>query len=168
MARQVRLVDTGEMSTSDVSFRAPNKKYFSSEDAYNKWQSNNEYRKKCIDKMYEIMGYKDKMILPTFFFKKLEELRGVGYEAVYNTMISQANVIGWALKNKNFGGETAKAMYIMAIINNNVMDEYKKIVRQKREQKTHADQFQFFIDEYPVENKAQPTTNISRWLEDED
>ena len=166
MARQVRLVDTGEMSTSDVSFRAPNKKYFSSEDAYNKWQSNNEYRNKCIDKMFEIMGYKEKMVLPTYFFKKLEELRGVGYEAVYNTMISQANVIGWALKNKNFGGETAKVMYIMAIINNNVMDEYKKIVRQKREQKTQD--FQFFIDEYPIENKAQPATNISRWLEDED
>ena len=166
MGRQVKLVDTGEMSNSDISFRAPNKKYFSSEEAYIKWNTNKEYRNKCTDKMFEIMGYKPKMILPTYFFKKLKEFEGIGYEAVYNTMVSQAKSIDWALKNKDFCSETAKVMYIMAIINNNVMDEYKKIIKKQRENKIYTDII--IIDEFPLESRVQSATNISKWLEDED
>ena len=172
MSRQVKLVDTGEMSTNDVAFRAPNKKYFSSEEAYIKWNTNKEYRNKCIDKMFEIMNYKPGMILPTYFFKKLKDYEGVGYEALYNTMIAQTKSIQWALANKSFNGETAKVMYIMAILNNNVMDEYKKIVKAQKYNKglglkTEA----IYIDEFAFVDNVKSnttTTNISKWLEDED
>lgn len=167
MGRQVKLVDTGEMSNSDISFRAPNKKYFSSEEAYIKWNTNKEYRNKCIDKMFEIMDYKPNMILPTYFFKKLKDFEGVGYEAAYNTMISQAKSMEWALKNKDFGSETAKVMYIMAIINNNVMDEYKKIVKERR--KNNGVKAEIInIEDISLRHKKQSVTNISKWLEDED
>lgn len=170
MGRQVKLVDTGEMSNSDISFRAPNKKYFSSEEAYIKWKTNIEYKNKCIDKMFEVMGYKPNMILPTYFFKLLKNKKyeeGVGYEAVYNTMISQAKSIEWALKNKDFGSEVAKVMYIMAIIDNNIMDEYKKIVKERRKNSGLKAEI-INIEDINLKNKKQSATNISKWLEDED
>lgn len=171
MSRQVKLVDTGEMSTNDVAFRAPNKKYFSSEEAYIKWNTNKEYKNKCIDKMFEIMNYKPKMVLPTYFFKKLnDDYEGVGYEALYNTMISQTKAIQWALANKSFTGETAKVMYVMAILKNNVMDEYKKIVKAQRCNKGLKSEV-VCIDELAFVDNVKSnttTTNISKWLEDED
>ena len=170
MSRQVKLVDTGEMSTNDVAFRAPNKKYFSSEEAYIKWNTNKEYRNKCIDKMFEIMSYKPGMILPTYFFRKLKDYEGVGYEALYNTMIAQTKAIQWALANKSFNGETAKVMYIMAILNNNVMDEYKKIVKAQKCHKGLKSEV-VCIDELAFVDNVKSnttTTNISKWLEDED
>jgi hypothetical protein len=168
MSRQVKLVDTGEMSTNDVAFRAPNKKYFSSEEAYIKWKTNVEYKNKCIDKMFEIMGYNPKMVLPTYFFKLLKKYEdGVGYEAVYNTMVSQTKSIVWALQNKNFGSETAKVLYIMAIIDNNVMDEYKKFVKEKRENNGLKTEI-INIEDINLQTKKQSVTNISKWLEDED
>lgn len=171
MSRQVKLVDTGEMSTNDVAFRAPNKKYFSSEAAYIKWNTNKEYRNKCIDKMFEIMSYKPGMILPTYFFKKLKDYEYLGYEALYNTMISQTKSIQWALTNKSFNGETAKVMYIMAILHNNVMDEYKKIVKAQKYKSTGAKADIIFFDEFVQPDgslKQNQATNISKWLEDED
>ena len=174
MSRQVKLVDTGEMSTNDVAFRAPNKKYFSSEEAYIKWNTNKVYRNKCIDKMFEIMGYKQGMILPTYFYKKLKDFEGVGFEALFNTMNSQAKVIQWALTNKNFNGEIAKVMYIMAILNNNVMDEYKKIVKSQKYKATELKGLKadiIYFDEFmqPSQPSQQnQVTNISKWLEDDD
>ena len=134
---------------------------------YKQWEENKTYRLKCIDKMYEIMGYKPKMILPTYFFKKLKDFEGVGYLALYNTMITQSKSIDWALKNKDFGSETAKVMYIVAILNNNVMDEYKKIVKEKREanRKINTIMPDEFVMDLPVEQKK--SVDISRWVEDE-
>ena len=169
MARKIKCVDTGELSTSDLAYKAPNGKYYSSEANYKQWEENKTYRLKCIDKMYEIMGYKPKMILPTYFFKKLKEFEGVGYLALYNTMITQSKSIEWALKNKDFGSETAKVMYITAILNNNVMDEYKKIVAEKRANKKVdeiADEISFM--ENLVNRNDRKTKDISKWLEDED
>lgn len=169
MARKVKCVDTGEQSTSDLAYKAPNGKYYSSEANYKQWEENKTYRLKCIDKMYEIMEYKPKMILPTYFFKKLKEFEGVGYLALYNTMITQSKSIEWALKNKDFGSETAKVMYITAILNNNVMDEYKKIVKERREARWKADTLildeEVFLD-IPVEQNKK-SVDISRWVEDE-
>ena len=171
MSRQVKLVDTGEMSTNDVAFRAPNKKYFSSEEAYIKWNTNKEYKNKCIDKMFEIMGYKPRMVLPTYFFKKLnEDYEGVGYELLYNTMIAQTIAIEWSLANKIFTVETAKVMYVMAILKNNVMDEYKKIVKAQKHNKGLKSEV-VCIDEMAFVDNVKSnttTTNISKWLEDED
>lgn len=169
MARKVKCVDTGDQSTSDLAYKAPNGKYFSSEENYLKWEENKNYRLKCIDKMYDVLGYSPKMIIPTYFYKKLKEYEGVGYQALYNTMLSQDKSAQWALKNKQWTGETAKVMYLMAIYNNNVMDEYKKLVTEKREARWKADTI--ILDEevlldIPVEQNKK-SVDISRWVEDE-
>ena len=82
--------------------------------------------------MYEVLNYKNGMILPTIFYKKLSELNGVGYESVYYTFKNQSDSIEWSLRNKDFKSEASKVMYIMAIINNHVMDEYKKLERKQK------------------------------------
>lgn len=131
MARKVKLQDTQEYGMSDTAFRGDDGKYYSTESAYIKFAKNKEYRQKCIDAMFDVMGYKEKMLLPTLFYKKLQDFEGVGYEALYYTFKSQHDSIQWALKNKQFNSETSKVMYIVAILNNSVMDEYKKLQREE-------------------------------------
>lgn len=169
MARKVKCVDTGDQSTSDLAYKAPNGKYFSSEENYLKWEENKNYRLKCIDKMYEVLGYSPKMIIPTYFYKKLKEYEGVGYQALYNTMLSQDKSAHWALQNKQWTGETAKVMYLMAIYNNNVMDEYKKLVAEKRATQNNNE----IVDQLEVmtglaNRHVYKPKDISKWLEEED
>lgn len=168
MARKVKLQDTGEYSTSDIAYRGSNGKYYSSKESFEKYNKNKEYRQKCINLMFDIMGYKDNMILPTYFYKSLTKFEGVGYEALYNTMIRQDGSVQWTLKNKYFNSETGKIMYVMAIYNNNIMDEYKKIVADERAKK-HISAKNEEIAEVSTEIKTdrkQETKNISKFLED--
>lgn len=165
MARKVKLRDTGEESTSDIAYKAEDGKYYSSEYAYKKMFENKEYRKKCIDLIYEVLGYKESMIVPTFFYKSLQKFEGVGYEALYNTMLDQNDKVQWALKNKDFNGETAKVMYIMAIYNNNVMDTYKKMIADKK-LKEIIDKKDTVVEISENVCRKQETKNISRFLED--
>lgn len=171
MARKVKCIDTGEYSTSDVAFQAPNKKYFSNKRAYEMWEKNKEYRQKCISRMYNIMGYSPQMIIPTFFYKKLKDFEGVGYEALYNTMLSQTDAIQWALNNKQFTGESSKVMYITAILDNHIMDEYKKLIKQQKEQEKFKNSTSDYliVDEFVnVDSGIGHKKDISKWLEDED
>ena len=165
MARKVKLRDTGEDSTSDVAFKAEDGKYYSSEKAYEKISKNKYYKNKCIDLMFEVLGYKNNMIIPTFFYKSLKNFEGVGYEALYNTMISQDKSVQWALNNKTFNGEVSKVMYIMAIYNNNVMDEYKKIIENQKN-KSIMEKTNDINEMSDNINRKQETKNISRFLED--
>lgn len=103
-------------------------KYYSSEAAYKKWETNKQYRQKCIDKMYDILGYKSFMKLPTFFFRKLTEWEPYGFSVVLDCMVSNMVSIDWALKNKQFTQESAKVMYICAILENHMNDSLKKIM----------------------------------------
>ena len=116
MARKVKCQDTQEFSTSDVAYKADDGKYYSSEEAYLKIKCYIAYRFKCVEAMFSVMGYKEGMILPTIFYKKLSELKNVGFEAVYNTIKSQFDSIQWAINNKQFASEASKVIYIMAII----------------------------------------------------
>lgn len=168
MSRKIKLQDTGEFSTSDVAYKAPNKKYYSSEEAYLKMKTNAEYRQKCIDKMFDLLGYKNNMVIPTFFYKKLKEFEGIGYDVLLDTMNGKENDIYWAIKNKIFAGETAKVMYITAILNNNIMDYYKrKIAREKEEKRLNdINSNVFIVDDMNFERKKE-TKNIKRFLEDD-
>lgn len=169
MARKVKLQDTGEYSTSNIAYRGDNGKYYSSKDAFDKYNNNKEYRQKCIDLMFDVLGYKNNMIIPTYFYKSLTKFEGVGYEALYNTMIRQDKSVQWALKTKNFSGETAKVMYIMAIYNNNVMDEYKLLCSTRKTSATaNDDNCDSIIEISETINRKQESKNISKFLEDED
>lgn len=168
MGRKVKLHDTGLYGDSSVNFRAPNKKYYTTKDAYLKCEKNKKYRQMCIDKMYDLLGYKQGMIIPTYFYKKLKDYEPMGYECVYETMCSQEKSVSWAMKNKQFPNEIGRAMYVLAIIDNHVMDEYKKIVRNERLYKVDENSVVFNENvELDIENNTEKKkTDISQWLED--
>ena len=168
MARKVKFQDTGEIGMSNVGYRAANGKYYSSEAAYNKYAKNKEYREKCIALMYEVLGYSNKMIIPTYYYKTLKDFEGVGYEALYLTMKNKNPDVQWAIRNKDFNGETAKVMYIMAIYKNGVMDEYKKLIAEEKHQKIMSEKVDDISDEFSLEinNNTKKKKDISRFVED--
>lgn len=142
------------------------KKYYTSKEAYEKWSENNLYRMKCIDAMFEVMGYSKGMMIPTLFYKKLKDFESVGYEALYNTMVSQNKYVQYALQTKTFNTEVSKVMYIMAIYSNHVMDEYKMIVKKNREKKKESVEYsQMSISDFEINNRKKVNKDISKYLE---
>ena len=166
--RKVKLQDTGEYSTSDVAYHAPDKKYYSSEAAYKKVVTNNLYRKKCIDGMYELLEYKEFMKIPTYFYKRLKECEGYGYDVVYRCMQIKAKDIRWAIHNKEFNTEVGKMMYIWAILNNSMNDALKEVVAERREEekKLKDTKIEESVNvDLDIKTVKQHTVNISRFLE---
>ena len=165
--RKVKLQDTGEYSTSDIAYQAPNKKYYSSEAAYKKMMINTRYRQKCIDGMYELLGYKEFMKIPTYFYKRLKECEGYGYDVVYRCIQIKAKDIQWALNNKEFNTEVGKMMYIWAILNNSMNDALKEVVAERREEEKKNEKSEEAVNvDLDITTVKQHTVNISRFLED--
>lgn len=135
MGRQVILHDLGTKGDSDTAYKAENKKYYSSKEAYDKIKSNNERRELCITKVMDLLEYKPGMKLPTIFYKRLKDYESYGYEVLYETILQQEKNIVWALRNKEFSSETSKVMYVCAILQNNVMDCYKTMQRLKKQKR---------------------------------
>lgn len=165
MGRKVKLQDTGGFGDSAINYKAENGKYYTSENAYLIIKTNKEYRQKCIDKIAEVLDYQLGMKLPTVTFKKLNEFEVYGYDVVYETIIQQSGAIDWALQNKQFNQETAKIFYIMAIIQNNIMTEYKKKIAKNKQQDKKITTIDVEIEDIKVTSKQ--TKDISKWLEDE-
>ena len=169
MSRAVRLQDIdpkGQKSgNSDTAFRAPDKKYYSSEEAYNRIIADKSWRNKIIVHMYYIMGYSYGMVLPTVFYKKLAGLEAYGYEVVYDTIIGEESSIKWAIRNKRFQTETGKLLYIMSIIVNKINDYYKKkqhdrkALEKKQETPAVAD-----VNFEEIGRKTETTTDASSFL----
>lgn len=142
-------------------------KYYTSKEAYEKWESNKIYRQKCIDLMYEILQYKEFMKLPGFFWKKLSSWESYEYKVVYRCMQNNYKNMCWAIINKDFGSETGKVMYLSAIIENNLNDALKEInAENKLYTSAKNDDIADMID-LDVIGKKQSKKDISRFLEDE-
>ena len=164
--RKVKCRDTGEYSTSDIAYQASDKKYYSSEDGYKKYIRNIEYRKKCIDGMYALLGYESYMKIPTIFYKRLKECEGYGYDVVYKCMQMKAKEVQWALNNKQFTTEIGKVMYVWAILENHMNDALKAVVAERREQEKQTKSDESVNVDLNIKVVEQHTVNISRFLED--
>ena len=168
--RRVKLQDTGEYSTDNLAYKAPNKKYYSNQAAYEKMRRNAEYRAKCIDTIMGLLEYKSFMKLPTLFYKRLNECEGYGFDVVYRCIQMKAKDIQWAVRNKEFSSEVGKIMYIWAILNNHMNDALKEVVAERRAEEkrkiTTAVEESVNVD-LDIENKQQRSVNISEFLEDE-
>ena len=140
-ARMVKLTDTGEIveKTKPGIYYAPNRKYYSSEEAYLEIDLDNALRVKCIEKMYDFMGYADNQKLSTFFYKKLSEWRdGYKYSTILRSMNMSEEAVEYAARAKDFSNENAKVMYLSAIIQNKLNDalkteEFEKSRKKKSE-----------------------------------
>lgn len=167
--RKVKLQDTGEYSTDVASYKAPNKKYYSSEAAYKKMVVNAEYRAKCIDAMYAILEYQSFMKIPTYFYKRLKECEGYGYDVVYKCIQNKAKDIQWAIHNKDFNSEVGKMMYIWAILNNSMNDALKEVIADRRaeEKRKNITVVEQSVNvDLDIPEKKQHTVDISKFLED--
>lgn len=162
MSRKVKCQDTGEYSTSDKAWRSPKGKYYSSEEAYNAIQTNLTNKALCIDKIKDILRYKDFMKLPTLFYKKLSEWEPFGYDVVLTTMNNKHDDMCWALNNKQFTSESGKLMYLCTIIENNLVDAYKEKVAQNKVVNHLSD----ITEDVAITNQKQATRDISKWLEE--
>ena len=167
MSRKIKCCDTGLFASSDEAYKAPNNKYYSSEEAYLKLSNNENYRRLCYNKMYQLLGYSGKMVIPGIFVKKLSEYADMGYECVYNTFVTQEDRITWVLNHKEFKNESQKIAYIMAIISNCAMDEYKKLniqMAQKERIKAEEPLEEVIINK---DLRKQETKNISKFLKED-
>ena len=127
MARKIRLVDTGELvDKKPTHFRAPNKKWFSSYDAYLEYDLDNQNRIRCVEKMYDLMGYEKKQQINKLFYKRLKEWReGYSYQVILKAMEMSTEPIEYSFRIKDFDTENSKLFYAMAIINNQLNDALK-------------------------------------------
>ena len=136
----VKDVLTGELKPADTLYRVVTfnshgtkvTKYYTSEEAYKNYSRNEEFRKKFVDEMAAVLGYKPGMVFPTSLSRCLKDLKAFGYEAVYETFKLKEREITWAIQNKTFTNEYNRVAYLMAIIKNNVADEYRKLQLQKK------------------------------------
>ena len=162
MARRVKCQDTGEYSTSDVAYRAANGKYYSSMASYQQLEEQKAQRQKCIDALFEILGFDKDTIVPTILFKNLKSYEKMGYDIVYDTIIEEERDINWALQNVNFQNTTGMIMYVCKILENHMMDVYQR----KKFRQCHANRKEIVIDNIEINNKKQKTKDISKFLED--
>ena len=168
---QVKCIDTGEKmeKTEAYCLNVNGKnKYYSSKEGYEKFVFTNHHKNKCVDIIREMMGYVlPQMKLPTFTYRKIEEYRELGFDVLYNTLNAQRSNIEWALINKDFGSETAKVMYIFAIVQNNFMEEYRK--KETLQKMAAREKISAEDPNEPVESeRRQAVKDLSSFLDDED
>ena len=120
MPRQVKCQDTGWLTTSDKAYKAPNNKYYSSQAAYEKIFERNEWRRKCIDELSEVVYGDVKMIIPPMALKLLNDFED--YHALYMTIVEQSEHIRRSVETKSFSSDYGRFKYIFAIIQNNYND----------------------------------------------
>ncbi len=166
--RIVNVVDTGEKGNTLELYRAPDGRWYSSKEAYAKWNEDRMFRELCIEEVRKQLDYEAFMKLDTLFLKKLKEWKPYGYDVVYDCIKSQADSVEWAMHNKNFPNEKNKIQYISTVYQNHMIDAYKNKQRKiKAEQKRKNTETILINDEInEVVNNKQQATNISKWLED--
>ena len=144
MARQtmVKCMATGERGPRDEYYKAPNGRYFKSEAIYQAWMAGRrkkkaemnqakhydkpgrtaESYKKICDTLADFIGYEcgGHQPMPTVVFRKLKELDFYSDEIIQQTMDENRSAIQWAMTNKKFTDDSAKAAYMMAIIRNSI------------------------------------------------
>lgn len=125
MGRKVRLVDTGELAEKGLEglYQAPNRKWYSSEEAYLEIDLEAVKRQNIVDKIFILLGYNKGQKITTLFFKRLKEWReGYSYYTIDKAVDMSKDAIEFAFRTKNFDNETAKVMYMSAIIQNKLND----------------------------------------------
>lgn len=142
------------------AWKAPNGKYYSSEDAWKKLYEENTWRNKSIELLCSMLNYQPP--IPTYVFKCLKDFNDVGFKILYYTIIDQKKSIQWALETKSFDNEIQKIKYIFAILLNNYNDTSKNL-KKMESQKESIDNLPEDIE---VNNPIQKTHNIARFIDD--
>ena len=146
MGRLVKFYDTGEKGDKDTGYHAPDGKNYSCKAGYERIANERKYWKMCAEWVTDLFGYQKGMKPNTYIYRLLQELQPYGYEVVYDTLVDQNESILWALNTKFFKNETMKIKYVFAIVNNNILDMYKK---KQRDNKAKVVQFKHTEEDNP-------------------
>lgn len=119
--------------------------YYCSEDELNAHKKEMEYKDLSYDLLKDYLNIEPKQVVPSIIVKEVYKLReGYSYRAIYNVLKSmESNIRYWMNLDGKFNSEYHKAKYLMALITNNIQDEYLKI---KRENKVGQQRVQDNID----------------------
>ena len=80
-----------------------------------------------------LLNYEKGMVFPKTLANKVKELRGFyPYEVIHDSFKLSEDSIVWALNNKNFDKEYGMISYIMAIVESNINDVYKKYLELEK------------------------------------
>lgn len=175
--RMVKCLMTGEYGMSNEFYKAPNNKYFKSEDTYKKWlekrnkpKNQKEGRtKESYDKIKfmiaDLLGYKKGQPFPTSAMKKLKELDYYSDEVIIETIEKVSNQIKWAFEHKNFNGSCAdynKCSYMMAVITNSIASIQKE--HDRRVENVKSKQIYSEAPDYEIKTNCQNNKDLSSML----
>lgn len=170
----VKCIDTGEKIDRDKAYKINingKNKYYSSKEGYDAFVTNNYYRNKSIDLIREVMGYSlPQMQLPTLTYKKVKEYEEpIGLDVLYETLLDKKRDIEYAFYNKTFNSETAKIMYLFAIVQNHYMKFWRKKVAVNKEKAINKSETSEEIDtEWESTERRKSVKDLSNFLDDED
>lgn len=139
----VKCWDLGEKREKNECYKAPNNKYYSSQEAYEKIVENHEWQNKCIDRYREWVGRKDAG--PSIWTKKMQEVKEYGNEVIYAAMLMAEDAVKYSVANKDFNNEYQMAAYLWAIVNGNILKASKQI-KQKKQREEEAKMKDFSCD----------------------
>lgn len=176
---QVKCIDTGEKIDRDKAYKITIvkengkilNKYYSSKEGYDTYTNNIAIRTDCINLIRDIMGYVlPQMKLPTLTYKKIEEYKEpIGYDVLYNTLLTKEKDIKYAFYNKQFDSEIARVQYLFAIVQNNYMPEWrKKVANKKAEALKKTEDMEEAIEEWETTERKKTVKNLGSFLDDED
>ena len=142
----------------------------------------------------ELIDYSSDQILPNGLVTRLQDMRngtimqkGVGriikskdgypYEVIYDTFLSNADTIRWAMTNKTFKNEGNKINYLMAIIDSHINDTYirfknkedfNNVKKRNNVIEEEKEVIHDHINVAKVTNKVIRNTGISKFLDDDE
>ena len=138
MPRKCKCKYTGEWG--DVEhFIKTESGYFKDNEAYQEWLVEEEKREqmkvmrnKIVNIIaFDFLGCPEGTPPPRMIFKKIQDLKGYGYDAILETIRLKYNDIKWVSTYKTFDSTQHHIAYIFAIISNNILDSYKKLKLEK-------------------------------------
>jgi len=123
MARKCICSATKESGTTDIFYCINDKgknKYYKSEEVYNEYMKDQEYKRKTIEYFLSLLGYE----YSNYLKKRLGELNEhFTYEIIYLAFIKQTDRIKYVLNDKlRYSTEQQKISYIIKIIESVIND----------------------------------------------
>ena len=130
--RRVRCQCTGEYGLSGEFYRVKHNGknlYYKNKEIYLRMINDKETRNQLNNFVsIEVLNYDSSQYLPPFFIKRVNELNKLyPMEVILETFKqNKDNLQYWMNQDSKFKNESGRINYMMAIINNNINNEYEK------------------------------------------
>lgn len=178
MARAVKCKICKAKGDSDTFYRVTDDKgrnsYYCSKEEYEQREKEKEDRYMLLKYVAEeVLEYDNGQIVPPSMVKRIEKLsKFYGFNVIKETFYLNKETIQYWIRTKDFSNEYGMCSYVMAIIESNINDAYKKWKReqeQKAKMKSKTIDTMIFDDLVMTEPiKQSNSKDISMFLDEED